>query len=180
MNENVMDEMRPKKKRTIILVKKSLQIRFAFITFFAVLVAAALVGWDIYYSINMRMVEDFGIDPDFGIAMRWINHLIITKLVLYSIVIFLISFFISHKFAGPLFRFEQTCEEVGDGDLTYRVNLRKNDELLDLQDKFNLMIDSLQSKVQRIEQMTARIEESGDPHKIKELQAEINKQFKLR
>lgn len=179
MLENSKNGMQQKKKRRIIVIKKSLQLRFAFIAFFAVLVATALVGWDIYYTINIRMVEDFGVSPDFGIALQWINHLIMAKLILYSILIFIISFFISHKFAGPLFRFEQSCEEVGDGNLTYRVCLRKTDELVDLQDKFNLMVDSLQSKVQRIEQLSEKIGDSNGNSGIKELRSEINKQFKV-
>lgn len=179
MQENSINGIKQKKKRKIIIIKKSLQVRFALIAFFAVFLATALVGIDIYITINRNMLESFSLDPEFKTALILTNNLIIAKLLLYTIIVFLVSFFISHKFAGPVYRFEQSCEEVGDGNLTCRVNLRKTDELMDLQDKFNLMVDSLQSKVQQIEQLSAKIEESGGNNRIKELRSEINKQFKI-
>jgi methyl-accepting chemotaxis protein len=164
-------------KRRIIVVKKSLQLRYGLIAFFVLLIVTGIVGWDVYFTINYRLVNM--VEPEILPVLNTINYLLIVKMGIYALIIFLGSYFISFKLAGPLYRFEQSCEEVGNGDLTYRVHLRKNDELLDLQDKFNLMIDSLQSKIQLIEQLSAELESSGNPQKVQELRAELKRQFKI-
>lgn len=179
MSEQAIRVMRPRIKRRMIIIKKSLQLRFALISFVAILIATAMVGFDIYYSIHATLLKSFELDPDFVTAIQAYNHLLVFKLIIYAAIVFIVAIFVSNKFAGPIYRFEQSCEEVGDGDLTFRVQLRKNDELLDLQDKFNFMIDSLQSKMQRIEILANESTASGDPRKAQELKEEIKRQFRV-
>ncbi|MFH1380237.1 MAG: HAMP domain-containing protein [bacterium] len=167
-----------KKKRRIVLIKKSFQIRFSLIAFFAVIIATFLIGFDIWYNINYRLVKMFELEPELINVLNVNNIFLMTRLVIYAAIILIIAIFISHKLAGPIYRFEQSCEEVGDGNLTYRVKLRNTDELLDLQDKFNLMIDSLQSKVQKIDQICQKASAENNI-KAQEVQAEIHKQFIL-
>ena len=49
--------------------------------------------------------------------------------------------------AGPVYRFEQTCKAIAQGDFTQRVHLRKGDRLQDLQTEFNKMMDVVENRI---------------------------------
>lgn len=58
-----------------------------------------------------------------------------------------VTLFVSHKLAGPMFRFEKELEEIGKGDLTKKISLRKKDQLKDMGESLNKMIEGLHEKV---------------------------------
>jgi methyl-accepting chemotaxis protein len=58
-----------------------------------------------------------------------------------------ISIFISHKVAGPLFRIKKALSQVTDGDLSVVIKLRKWDDLKDLADHINKLIEELRTFV---------------------------------
>jgi methyl-accepting chemotaxis protein len=66
----------------------------------------------------------------------------------------------SHKIAGPILRIERTFEDALAGDLTRRITLRQGDELKETADQLNLMLDGLQSRIRRIDQMSRFMHES--------------------
>jgi methyl-accepting chemotaxis protein len=71
----------------------------------------------------------------------------------------LISLYVSHRFAGPIYRFEKSCQSLSSGDLTHRVSLRTGDELMELQEEFNGMAASLQSLLQKDRNLAHRLSE---------------------
>jgi|SRR3990172_1922034 len=70
------------------------------------------------------------------------------------IVIFVLlavhSVFVSHRIAGPLYRFRTIFKAIAEGDLSVRATLRKGDYLGKESDTLNEMIASLRTKVQTI------------------------------
>jgi methyl-accepting chemotaxis protein len=58
-----------------------------------------------------------------------------------------VSIFISHKVAGPLFRIKKALSQVTDGDLSVVIKLRKWDDLKDLADHINKLIEELRTFV---------------------------------
>lgn len=62
------------------------------------------------------------------------------------------SIFVSHRIAGPLFRFRSVFRAVANGDLWVRANLRKRDYLGKESEVLNEMIASLQSKIKGLEE----------------------------
>ncbi|MFQ5848368.1 MAG: hypothetical protein ACE5IQ_11950 [Candidatus Methylomirabilales bacterium] len=70
---------------------------------------------------------------------------IFALLALHSIVV-------SHRIAGPLYRFRNIFRAVGEGDLSVRANLRKRDYLGKESDSLNAMITRLRTKIQHIEE----------------------------
>ncbi|MEJ2201527.1 MAG: methyl-accepting chemotaxis protein [Desulfuromonadaceae bacterium] len=62
----------------------------------------------------------------------------------------LLALFLPQKLAGPVFRVQKGLEQIGAGDLTFRVGLRSNDVLEDLADSVNATTASLQTKIQEI------------------------------
>jgi methyl-accepting chemotaxis protein len=82
----------------------------------------------------------------------------------------------SHKIAGPILRIERTFEDALGGDLTQRIKLRQGDELKDTADQLNSMLDGLQSRIKRIDQMSRFMHENID-QMIKEAPPEKKEQL---
>ncbi len=59
----------------------------------------------------------------------------------------MISVFISHKVAGPLFRLKKSLIKVTQGDLNVVIKLRKWDDLKDLAEHINTLIEELRTFV---------------------------------
>lgn len=139
-----MDD-KPKYKRRIVIIKRALQFKYIAIVLIAMILVAFTVGWDVYYTVGRAIMEleSPGLYP----VMVKINNLMLGKLAVLLVIVFIVAIFVSHKFAGPIFKFERSCDTVADGDLTYRVHLRSGDELIELQDKFNKMVSEIQKKV---------------------------------
>jgi len=109
---------------------------------------------------------------------------ILGLITLATIVIILI---ISHKLAGPLFRFEKELKEIGKGNLTTVISLRKKDQIADLADSLNNMTDSLRDRVlaiqKEVEHLTETASQVNAPEEIVEqlnqLHQKIVSNFKI-
>ncbi len=76
---------------------------------------------------------------------------VIGSLVIGLVLAFVISLFLPHKIAGPLFRLERDLtDKLGEGNLTVKFIVRKNDEFKELADTLNVMTGKLKAKVERI------------------------------
>lgn len=58
-----------------------------------------------------------------------------------------VSVFISHNVAGPLFRLKRSISQVADGDLNIVIKLRRWDDLQDLAEQINNLIEELRTFV---------------------------------
>lgn len=59
-----------------------------------------------------------------------------------------LSVFVTHRFAGPLYRFHQVVDRMAAGDLSTGFKLRKGDDLVELETALNRAIESLAETVQ--------------------------------
>lgn len=77
----------------------------------------------------------------------------------------IVVLYISHRIAGPLYRFETLCHQIGDGNLDAIVSLRDKDQLKDLAESFANMVEKLRLKrTRRLDiaaAMEARLEQLG-------------------
>ena len=64
--------------------------------------------------------------------------------------------FLSHRIAGPLYRFQKTTQAVEKGDLKLRVQLRRNDELQDVAQSMDGMVQQLRARAQVIKEQSER------------------------
>lgn len=78
------------------------------------------------------------------------NSRLLPKMLLLVVIIAVGSIFLSHKIAGPVFRFEKSIKAMQGGDLTLSFNLRKDDELKDLAGDLNGMALLLRNKIIKI------------------------------
>jgi len=67
------------------------------------------------------------------------------------------SILISHRVAGPLYRFRQVFRDVTGGDLSRTVRLRKGDYLQEDAELLSDMIDTLRSRIQELDRLSSRL-----------------------
>src|SRR5437763_1726000 len=98
-------------KRGTLIIKKGLQSKFILLVMIAVLLAVCLIMGDIYYLFGRDVVSDL-MDP--GLYELFINNnkVLLAKLVIYLVVVGVVTIFLSHKLAGPIYRFEQSAKIV--------------------------------------------------------------------
>ncbi len=64
------------------------------------------------------------------LAVRWaVTISVLVQLAVFSLLIFLVSLFWTHKIAGPLYRLRLTFERLADGDWTPMAKVRDGDQL---------------------------------------------------
>ena len=61
------------------------------------------------------------------------------------------SLFVSHRIAGPLYRFRMVFKALAEGDLAIRANIRKHDYLHLHARALNEMIEALETKIRGLE-----------------------------
>ncbi len=71
----------------------------------------------------------------------------VITLIVVSFATVVVVLFISHKIAGPMFRFEKDLKDIGEGDVTIKVRLRKKDQFTNLANSLNTMTASLNEKI---------------------------------
>jgi nitrogen fixation/metabolism regulation signal transduction histidine kinase len=80
------------------------------------------------------------------------------------LIVFLIlaihSVLVSHRIAGPLYRFKATFNQVAQGDLSKVVAIRKGDLLVNEQTKIEEMIGTLSSRLKNIKKEHAAMEQA--------------------
>ena len=105
-----------------------------------------------------------------------------TNQKLVTLFVFLLGFiawgsvFLSHKIAGPLYRFEATLKQIEKGDLATRVKLRKFDEAQFVADHFNETIENLDFTFGRLKNIIR--ENEANPERMKSRLLEELSKFK--
>ncbi|CAG1022252.1 hypothetical protein IVG45_06465 [Methylomonas sp. LL1] len=72
------------------------------------------------------------------------------------------TLYASHKIAGPLYRFETLCQEVGDGNLDPVTRLREDDQLQELAEAFSSMVTKLRERRERQAGLLVRLDQHLD------------------
>jgi len=108
--------------------------------------------------------------------------LITTALI--GLVAIMVTLLVSHKIAGPMFRFEKDIDRVTKGDLKSRINIRKGDQFQEIAISLNTMIESLNHHLVDIRDTAHALAEKTDlPEtcrgEIAQLNEKINRHFKL-
>lgn len=70
------------------------------------------------------------------------------------------SIYLTHRVAGPLYRFQKSTAELVEGNLALRIKLRKGDELHDLADLANQAVANLDQAMTEIRDRTAGVTEA--------------------
>ena len=107
-------------------------------------------------------------NPDLSLAQQGeaVNRILYlqSRLSPILLIVFLIlivhSVVVSHKIAGPLYRFKATFNQVAQGDLSKVTTIRKGDFLLNEQAKIEEMIEALRSRLRNVKNEHGAMERS--------------------
>jgi methyl-accepting chemotaxis protein len=134
-------------KRSTIFIKKKLQYYYMAFILASVLIGFLIIGLEVTWNLS-RIFENRPVLLGLFLDEFWVLlPMFLVKMAFYLLIVILVSSVISHRMAGPIYKFEKSAEIIGTGDLTHEVFLRSGDQLRDLQREFNKMTKSLARKV---------------------------------
>ena len=121
------------------IVKKGFQLRFMIVIILSMVLIAIVTGLSIYSAVMQTLVNEFH-----GENLAMIQHAITYKLFIRSLLLIfaiaVLSVFISHRVAGPVYKFERIIGDLAQGKHVKEFNLRKRDEFYELALAINNLI----------------------------------------
>jgi len=87
------------------------------------------------------------------------TNLIVLGLI--SLATVLVTLLVSHKIAGPLFRFERELQDIAAGNLCTKMSLRKQDQMVEVAESLNRMVEGLHAKIVEIRDGIAEVKETA-------------------
>jgi len=176
----VRDDMQTRKNY---FIKKKFQLNFLLKFVILLLIESFLIAGLFMYVSNDTITTGYlnstlriEKTPDFFfVSLLLIVLIVVIGIGIAAMVIFLL---LSHRIAGPLYRFEKTLKEAEGGDLTARIDLRKTDELTKLKESINSAFGSMDSRFGRIKKGLFELEEllskPDDPQAVSKARSKIN------
>ncbi len=136
----------PQFRRRIVVIKRLLQMKYVLLVLLTVLLTVTVISLDFYYVVGKVFLEKLS-EGDSIAIVKSASKLLALHFSIYIFIVLIVSVFISHRFAGPIFRLERISEAVSKGDLTVRAFFRTGDELFETAEYMNKMVDSLKEKI---------------------------------
>jgi methyl-accepting chemotaxis protein len=106
--------------------------------------------------------------------LKKVNLKLLPRLFLVVLVIGLASIFLTHRIAGPLYRFRKNVKAISEGDLSVKFNIRRGDEFRELADELSVMTKRLLDVIVRFRELSENIFAHAQSlsHSIKQLPLE--------
>ena len=142
-------------KRHIYFIEKSFQAKFI-MKFCGLVVFGGLLTIGLLYLWATKATTVSIVNSRVAVATtaNYILPLLIQTFIIVTIVVaiatILVTLLVSHKIAGPLYRFKKVMEAMGEGDFLSRVSIRKGDQLQDLAKIFDDMIAKNRVKIKAL------------------------------
>ena len=133
-------------------IKSTFTIKMLLLFIVSLILGVTILGLVLYVfsssELDTRLFEAHS-----RIMNSW--EILLPTIILTTISVFILVFlitlymviFLSHKIAGPLYKFEMIADEIGNGNFKVNVKLRKKDELIPLLNAFRNMLDNLHGKI---------------------------------
>lgn len=125
--------------RRTFLINKRLQFKYALMI--GAVLGVFLVLMEAHAFLVIRMIEPESVNPVLLEPLKSLQLWMLSSGLILMLVIPILSIFVSHKIAGPLFRFEKTLRDAlqSEGPVP-PIHLRKGDELQSLADLINQLL----------------------------------------
>jgi len=154
----------PQNRRRNYFIKKRFQTRFILKFCLLITLSCFLMGVLVYLLSAKTTTTSF---EDLRLVVKSTADFILPALALSSLVaIIIISLasvgavlFVSHRIAGPLYRFEKSIEQISNGDLTTDTHLREKDEIKILADGLNEMVEKMRESITASQRGIAELED---------------------
>ena len=187
--------MNPRKKRPTpikrkqIFINKEFQTRFILKFILILILSAAISICLTLVNTQDTLTSSFAnskllIQNTSLAIMPSVIYTTIITTVLTGLIVILVTLLVSHKIAGPMFRFEKDIDRIVQGDLKSRISIRKKDQFQELAISLNRMVESLNNNLSDIRIHAHALAEKKDlpetcRREILQLNEKINTHFKL-
>jgi len=144
-------------------IYREIQFKYIRLTLLLMLLVCVIMGYTVRETSlgvltktlsKVYPVED--IKEVYGI----LNSTLILRLLLMIPVVIVATMYVSHRIAGPVYRLEKELIQIGEGDLSRRLVLRKNDDLKKMANEMNNVMDRLDNHFSLIKSHIAILEDS--------------------
>ena len=149
-------------RRRQVYVKKEFQFRFI-LKFCLILLAGVIISTGLLFFFSQDTLTSSFSHSRLVIrstAEAMLPAIITTNLISLALIIIttiIVTLYISHKIAGPIFRLENELQRIGQGDLTTTVSLRNNDQMVAFVQRVNEMTAQLNRRVTAVKQQAQNI-----------------------
>jgi methyl-accepting chemotaxis protein len=152
-----------KYRRRRYIVDKKLQFRLLVYNGFYFLIITAAIWAGLFLPLALDLSN-----PNLSIAEQgevagkilYLHSRLGPILLIVFVILGIHSVLVSHRIAGPLYRFKATFNQVAQGDLSKVVAIRKGDLLVNEQTKIEEMIGTLSSRLKNIKKEHAAMEQA--------------------
>lgn len=164
---------KPSERRRIHIVKMEFQRNFILKFCALIILSSLIIGAALYFLTassatsvfeNSRLVIKS--TSDFLVPLLVISCLM--GIIVSGVLTIIITLFVSHRIAGPIYRLEKDIDEVDKGNLSLDIRVRSNDELKDLAKSLNRMVSNLRMAITELNKGLSAI--STEPFSNKEKQ----------
>lgn len=180
-------------KRKTVYIKKDFQFKFI-LKFCLILLAGVIISTSLlYYFSQETLTTSFEnsrlVIQNTGLAI--LPAIIVTNLITLGIICIaaiIVTLFVSHRLAGPMFRFEKDINRIKDGDLGVKIHLREKDQFSEMALALNNMTQGIHEKISKVNHRLDEILPMPDEmttcqeceKKVQELKDILTKEFSLK
>ena len=105
--------------------------------------------WRWLPEFNWGVIAEIDRDEGYGAAYN-LKYIVSSILLVLAFPIVLVAYFIGRKASIPIIKLKEVTEKMASGDLTQRVDIKREDEIGVLANSFNAMAKSLDEKTKEI------------------------------
>lgn len=105
--------------------------------------------WRWLPEFNWGVMAEIDRDEGYGAAYN-LNYIVSSILLVLAFPIVLVAYFIGRKISIPIIKLKEVTEKMASGDLSQRVDIKREDEIGVLANSFNAMAKSLDDKTKEI------------------------------
>src|SRR4030042_2976367 len=150
-------------RRRKYVIRPKLQVRLMILSISYVIFFCAVIGTYLFIPLMIELDKsDIGSDRALVAAKRilYFNEKFWPALLLSFVAIACHSIFISHKIAGPLYRFNFIFKAIKEGTIPLPLQVRKKDYLYHDMENINHMLEQLRDKMTELQEAQAQLNRS--------------------
>lgn len=105
--------------------------------------------WRWLPEFNWGVIAEIDRDEGYGAAYN-LNYIVSSVLLIIAFPIVIVAYFIGRKTSIPIIKLTEVTKKMASGDLTQRVDIKREDEIGELANSFNAMAKSLDEKTREV------------------------------
>ena len=150
MAEEIKKILTPRFKRKQFIVARKFQMRYAGVILLLMFLTAGFCSYAIYYTTMIMFGEKLAnVYPQGQLVsiVNTVNFRILVSMLIISPFVGFLGIYLSHKIAGPIYRIEKSLASMTQGDISFKIRLRRGDEMVSLADSINRLTESLATTI---------------------------------